>query len=94
MGRLDVAQGTVYEIAQWYPRMYVYDEVNGWNTLPYLGQGEFDVAMTRDADQFVSLEARVAAAQNAGADLFVSLHADAIAQGVAEAASDASSASV
>jgi hypothetical protein len=41
MGRLDVAQGTVYEIAQWYPRMYVFDDVNGWNVLPYLGQGEF-----------------------------------------------------
>ena len=41
MGRLDVQQGTVYQIAQWYPRMYVYDDVKGWNTLPYLGQGEF-----------------------------------------------------
>ena len=41
MGRLDVAQGTVYEIAQWYPRLYVYDDVSGWNPLPYLGQGEF-----------------------------------------------------
>ena len=26
---------------QWYPRMAVYDDVQGWNTLPYLGQGEF-----------------------------------------------------
>ena len=41
MGRLDVDQGTVYEFAQWYPRLYVYDDVNGWNPLPYLGQGEF-----------------------------------------------------
>lgn len=40
-GRLDVEQGTVYEIAQWYPRMYVFDDVHGWNALPYLGQGEF-----------------------------------------------------
>jgi len=40
-GRLDVEDGTVYEFAQWYPRMFVYDDVNGWNTLPYLGQGEF-----------------------------------------------------
>jgi len=40
-GRLDVEQGTVYELAQWYPRMYVYDDVNGWNPLPYLGQGEY-----------------------------------------------------
>ena len=41
MGRLDVAQGTVYEFAQWYPRLFVYDDVNGWNPMPYLGQGEF-----------------------------------------------------
>lgn len=40
-GWLDVEQGTIYEIAQWYPRMVVYDDVEGWNTLPYLGQGEF-----------------------------------------------------
>ena len=40
-GRYDAEQGTVYQLAQWYPRMYVYDDVNGWNTLPYLGQGEY-----------------------------------------------------
>ncbi|MCJ7758536.1 MAG: M1 family metallopeptidase, partial [Gillisia sp.] len=33
--------GVIYQIAQWYPRMCVYDDVEGWNTLPYLGQGEF-----------------------------------------------------
>jgi hypothetical protein len=37
MGR----DGSLYEIAQWYPRMAVYDDVNGWNTDPYLGQAEF-----------------------------------------------------
>src|ERR1043165_7224290 len=37
MGR----DGALYEIAQWYPRMAVYDDVIGWNTDPYLGQGEF-----------------------------------------------------
>ncbi|MET0243230.1 MAG: M1 family metallopeptidase [Flavitalea sp.] len=41
MGRLNTKNGWVYEIAQWFPRMCVYDNVNGWNTLPYLGQGEF-----------------------------------------------------
>jgi hypothetical protein len=41
MGRQLVRDGWVYEIAQWYPRMEVYDDVNGWNVLPYLGQGEF-----------------------------------------------------
>jgi hypothetical protein len=37
MGR----DGPLYEIAQWYPRMAVYDDVRGWNTDLYLGQGEF-----------------------------------------------------
>jgi hypothetical protein len=31
----------LYEFAQWYPRMAVYDDVRGWNTDLYLGQGEF-----------------------------------------------------
>jgi len=31
----------LFEIAQWFPRMAVYDDVRGWNTDPYLGQGEF-----------------------------------------------------
>ena len=31
----------LYEIAQWYPRVAVYDDVRGWNTEQYLGQGEF-----------------------------------------------------
>jgi Peptidase family M1 domain len=34
-------EGTLYEIAQWYPRMAVYDDIRGWNTDPYFGQGEF-----------------------------------------------------
>ena len=33
--------GKIYEIAQWYPRMCVYDDREGWNTLPFLGSGEF-----------------------------------------------------
>jgi len=33
--------GSLYEMAQWYPRMAVYDDVHGWNTDQYLGQGEF-----------------------------------------------------
>ncbi len=41
MGRYAAERGTVYEFAQWYPRAYVYDDVNGWNALPYYGQGEF-----------------------------------------------------
>jgi Peptidase family M1 domain len=31
----------VYEIAQWFPRLCVYDDVNGWQNKQFLGQGEF-----------------------------------------------------
>ena len=41
MGREQFAEGWLYEVAQWYPRMAVYDDVRGWNTEQYLGQGEF-----------------------------------------------------
>lgn len=41
MGRLKTRNGTVYEVAQWFPRMAVYDDIQGWNTLPYVGAGEF-----------------------------------------------------
>ncbi len=40
-GWMEMEDGTVYQFAQWYPRMYVYDDVHGWNPLPYLGQGEY-----------------------------------------------------
>lgn len=41
MGRLHAKNGWIYEVAQWFPRMEVYDDIQGWNTLPYLGAGEF-----------------------------------------------------
>jgi Peptidase family M1 domain len=41
MGRLYTQNGVIYQLAQWYPRMCVYDDVQGWNTLPYMGLGEF-----------------------------------------------------
>lgn len=41
MGRLLTKNGVVYEVAQWFPRMAVYDDVQGWNALPYIGAGEF-----------------------------------------------------
>jgi len=41
MGRLNTKNGWIYEIAQWFPRMCVFDDIEGWNTLPYLGAGEF-----------------------------------------------------
>ncbi len=61
MGRLETKNGTIYTIAQWYPRMCVYDEVEGWNTLPYLGTGEFyleygdfDYTITAPANMLVT----------------------------------------
>ena len=60
MGRLKTKNGWIDEIAQWYPRMCVYDNVYGWNTLPYLGQGEFyleygniDYSITAPANQII-----------------------------------------
>ena len=41
MGRLNTKNGMVYTIGQWYPRLCVYDDIEGWNTLPYMGLGEF-----------------------------------------------------
>lgn len=48
--------------------------------------GGFDVLLTRDDDRFVSLERRVALAQRSGADVFVSLHADSLSEGMAHGA--------
>jgi hypothetical protein len=41
MGRLNTKNGWVYTIGQWFPRMCVYDDIQGWNVLPYVGAGEF-----------------------------------------------------
>jgi hypothetical protein len=38
---LPTKNGVIYSIAQWYPRLCVLDDVEGWNNLPYLGNGEF-----------------------------------------------------
>jgi hypothetical protein len=40
-GRQYTKNGVIYQIGQWYPRMCVYDDVEGWNSLPYMGLGEF-----------------------------------------------------
>ncbi|GJM28426.1 MAG: aminopeptidase [Cyclobacteriaceae bacterium] len=51
----------VYTIAQWFPRMAVYDDVNGWQNKQFLGQGEFalpfgdyQVEITVPADHVVA----------------------------------------
>ncbi|WP_299736829.1 N-acetylmuramoyl-L-alanine amidase [uncultured Roseobacter sp.] len=51
-----------------------------------LRSGVSDVVLTRDSDMFVSLEGRVAIAHRSGADVFLSLHADALSQGGAQGA--------
>jgi N-acetylmuramoyl-L-alanine amidase len=51
-----------------------------------LRRGSFNVVLTRQQDMFVPLEARMSIARDAGADLFLSLHADALSEGRAEGA--------
>ncbi len=58
--REQVKDGWLYEIAQWFPRAAVYDDVNGWQTDQFLGQGEFylnfgnyDVSLTVPHDHIV-----------------------------------------
>lgn len=60
MGRVNTKNGWVYEVAQWFPRLCVYDDIQGWNTLPYIGQGEFyleygniDFSITAPSDLIV-----------------------------------------
>ena len=38
---------TVFNLAQWYPQVSVYDDVFGWDTGQYLGNGEFYVGYGR-----------------------------------------------
>lgn len=40
-GILETKNGNIYSVAQWYPRVCVYDDIRGWNTDPYLGAAEF-----------------------------------------------------
>ena len=60
MGVLSTKNGKIFQIAQWYPRMCVYDDILGWNTNPYTGPGEFyleygdfDLSITAPANQIV-----------------------------------------
>jgi len=52
--------GKIFQVAQWYPRMCVYDDIEGWNTLPYTGEsefyleyGDFDINITAPAKDIV-----------------------------------------
>ncbi|MCB9447840.1 MAG: M1 family metallopeptidase [Flavobacteriales bacterium] len=51
----------LYEVAQWFPRMAVYNDVNGWQHKQFLGRGEFTlpfgdykVSLTVPADHVVA----------------------------------------
>jgi hypothetical protein len=59
-GVLETKNGKIFTIAQWYPRMCVYDDLRGWNTNPYLGAsefyleyGDFDVNITVPSNHIV-----------------------------------------
>jgi len=41
MGILNTKNGKIFTVAQWYPRVAVFDDIVGWNTIPYTGPGEF-----------------------------------------------------
>ncbi|MEH0156045.1 M1 family metallopeptidase [Limibacter armeniacum] len=52
---------TIYTITQWFPRMAVYDDVNGWQHKQFLGRGEFalpfgdyEVEITVPSDHIVA----------------------------------------
>ena len=53
-------QGEIYDMAQWYPRMCVYDDLRGWDTLPYIGAefyleyGKFDYYVTVPSSMIVA----------------------------------------
>ena len=51
-----------------------------------LRAGGYEVTLTRTDDSFVSLERRISLARAAGADVFLSLHADALSEGLAHGA--------
>jgi hypothetical protein len=60
MGIQDTKNGKIFQVAQWYPRMCVYDDIWGWNTIPYTGPGEFyleygdfDLSITAPANHIV-----------------------------------------
>jgi hypothetical protein len=58
-GIVDTKNGKIFTIAQWYPRMCVYDDVRGWNVNPYIGAefyleyGDFDVNITVPSNHIV-----------------------------------------
>lgn len=61
-GRTDwfpTKNGDIFEMAQWYPRLCVYDDLRGWDTAPYLNNefyleyGDFDYSITVPSNMLV-----------------------------------------
>lgn len=57
----EVEDGTIFQVAQWFPAVLVYDDVHGWNNRPFFGTGEFytdfgdyDVRLTVPSGYLVS----------------------------------------
>ncbi len=61
LGLYESEDGTVYQLAHWFPNVAVYDDKHGWNILPHQGDGEFytnfgnyAVSITVPADHLVA----------------------------------------
>lgn len=59
-GWVNTAKGRIFSMAQWYPRVCVFDDIRGWNADPYLGPsefyleyGDFDVSITAPSEHVV-----------------------------------------
>ena len=59
-GHAPAKDGEIFDAAQWYPRMAVFDDQHGWDTLPYLSSefylefGDIDYAVTVPWDYIVA----------------------------------------
>ncbi len=60
MGIYKAKNGKVFTVAQWFPRVAVFDDIVGWNTIPYTGPGEFyleygdlDISITTPSSMIV-----------------------------------------
>ena len=59
-GHAPTKNGEIFDLAQWYPRMAVFDDLRGWDTLPYLSAefyleyGDVDYAVTVPWDMLVA----------------------------------------
>ena len=79
-------QGEIYDMAQWYPRMCVYDDLRGWDTLPYLATefyleyGNFDYYVTAPSAMIVAGSGELVNAK----DVLTKMQMDRLAQALSE----------